>query len=50
MVDFVREVETVSLHVQPLHDLGVVVAADVEITWHFINEYESAHLATLTVI
>ena len=50
VVDFVRKVKTVSLHVQSLDHLGIVVTADVEVARHFIDEYETAELATFFVI
>lgn len=50
VVDFVRKVKTVSLHVQSLDHFGVVVTADVEVAGHFVDEYETAELATFFVI
>lgn len=50
VVDFVRKVKTVSLHVQSLDHFGVVVTADVEIAGYFVDEYETAELATFFVI
>ena len=50
MVNFVCEVETMPLHIQPLYNLRIVVTANMEITRHFVNEYETAQFATLTII
>ena len=50
VVNFVRKVKTVSLHIQSLDHFGVVVTTDVEVAGHFVDEYETAELTTFFVI
>lgn len=50
MVDLMREVKTVSLHVQSLNSLRIVMSTNMEVTRHLVNKYKSAKLASLLIV
>ena len=50
MVDFMREVQAMTLHVQSLDGLWIVMATDMEITWNLVDEYKAAKLASFLVV
>lgn len=49
VVDLVRKIQTMTLHIQSLHNFRVVVTGDVEVAWHLVNEYEATKFTTLLI-
>jgi hypothetical protein len=50
MINLMRKVKTVSLHIQPLDNLWIVMHTDMEITRYFVDKYEPAHFASLLIV
>lgn len=50
MVDFVTEVQMNASHEEHLNGFRVVVHADMEVSWNFVDEHGTAQLAALMIV
>ena len=44
------EIKPVAFHVQPLDSFWVMVAANMEVSWNFIDKYKPSKLTPLTIL
>lgn len=49
MIDLVRKIKFVTREEQFLNSFRVMMATNVEVSGHFVNEHKSRHLATFFV-